>query len=573
MLNAIADFLIELLLDFKTLRAVEQFGGVVGLLAAITFIWRWFLGRVRKQQTSFARRVDKLKQDLKASQAAVTEQEQEITALQEFAPMAVMRRIEQESKDNNYDLKLKIARGYLQHHSACLSETYRLVMEEELARVEAGMEALLKARYAAWGGLAAEPSNEHLTATLAEIEAMIRIENKAPEDQDAVREQEELERWRRALDEKAHDLRALMSFGSRLLDQGHYRFAEQVYRRAERVLLVVNGYEADGQNHLSIRHQIALTIYYQGRYPEAEAVLRELLPVEEKVLGAEHPSVLTTRNNLAAAIHRQGKHAEAEAMYREVLPMEEKVLGAEHPNVLSTRNNLALAINNQGKYAKAEAMYREVLRMLERVLSAEHPSVLTTRNNLAAAIHRQGKHAEAEAMYREVLPMEEKVLGAEHPDVLTTRRDLASAINSQGKCAEAEVLLRELLPVQEKVLGAGHPEVLTTRNNLAGAIDDQGKYANAEAVWRRLLPLQEKILGAEHPYVLTTRNNLAGTIHRQGKHAEAEALWRELLPLMVRVMGEEHPRTRTIRNNLATAIRSQQEEAEKAKASATETSG
>ena len=51
---------------------------------------------------------------------------------------------------------------------------------------------------------------------------------------------------------------------------------------------------------------------------------RELLPLREKVLGREHPDTLTTRNNLAGAIHAQGRSAEAEAMLRELLPLQKR---------------------------------------------------------------------------------------------------------------------------------------------------------------------------------------------------------------------------------------------------------
>ena len=46
-------------------------------------------------------------------------------------------------------------------------------------------------------------------------------------------------------------------------------------------------------------------------------------------------------NNLANSLHGQGKHAEAEQMYREVLDVQHRVLGPEHPDTLATVRNLA----------------------------------------------------------------------------------------------------------------------------------------------------------------------------------------------------------------------------------------
>jgi len=47
-------------------------------------------------------------------------------------------------------------------------------------------------------------------------------------------------------------------------------------------------------------------------------MLREVLAVQKRVQGAEHPDTLTTANDLATSLSRQGKYAEAEEMLREV---------------------------------------------------------------------------------------------------------------------------------------------------------------------------------------------------------------------------------------------------------------
>ena len=49
----------------------------------------------------------------------------------------------------------------------------------------------------------------------------------------------------------------------------------------------------------------------------------------------EDPERLEAANNLANSLHGQGKYAEAEEMLREVLPVLKRVLGAEHPDTLA----------------------------------------------------------------------------------------------------------------------------------------------------------------------------------------------------------------------------------------------
>jgi hypothetical protein len=130
--------------------------------------------------------------------------------------------------------------------------------------------------------------------------------------------------------------------------------------------------------------------------------------------------------DLAASLHGKGKHAEAEQMQRELLDLQRRVLGPEHPNTLATMNNLANTLDDQGKHAEAEQMQCELLDVQRRVLGPEHPHTLATMNNLACSFLSQGKHLEAEQMQRQVLDVRRRVLGPGHPHTLASVSNLAS---------------------------------------------------------------------------------------------------------------------------------------------------
>jgi hypothetical protein len=119
-------------------------------------------------------------------------------------------------------------------------------------------------------------------------------------------------------------------------------------------------------------------------------------------------------------------------MWRELIDLQRRVLGREHPSTLATINNLALSLGGQGKHTEAEQIQRELLDVRRRVLGPEHPDTLTTMGNLANSRWSQGKHAEAEQEFRELLDVRRRVLGPEHPDTLATLRDLTSrAVGSE----------------------------------------------------------------------------------------------------------------------------------------------
>ena len=168
--------------------------------------------------------------------------------------------------------------------------------------------------------------------------------------------------------------------------------------------------------------------YRRGQYPDAGALWKQALTVNERVLGAEHPDTLSSLNNLALLYAEQGKYELAEPLYQRALASYERVLGAEHPNTLSSLNNLAGLYHNQGKYELAEPLYQRALATRERVLGAEHPDTLSSLNNLASLYWNQGKYELAEPLYQGALATRERVLGPEHPDTATVRENYTNLL-------------------------------------------------------------------------------------------------------------------------------------------------
>ena len=131
-------------------------------------------------------------------------------------------------------------------------------------------------------------------------------------------------------------------------------------------------------------------------------------------LPQENMERLAAYNSLGTALLEDGKYARAEAMFRELLSTQRRVLGAEHPDTLMFGEKLAGSLNAQGKYTDAEAMLREVLPVQRRVLGPEHPDTLGSCMILSCSLHAQGNHTEAEAINRELLAVQRRLLGPEH---------------------------------------------------------------------------------------------------------------------------------------------------------------
>ena len=97
----------------------------------------------------------------------------------------------------------------------------------------------------------------------------------------------------------------------------------------------------------------------QNRFAEAETILREVLPRMKEKLGNSHPTTLSTAAHLATTLVSAGidncrtasalqaRLAEAEAMQREVLEGQTRVLGKDHPETRNTARNLSVTVDNR----------------------------------------------------------------------------------------------------------------------------------------------------------------------------------------------------------------------------------
>jgi hypothetical protein len=76
-------------------------------------------------------------------------------------------------------------------------------------------------------------------------------------------------------------------------------------------------------------------------------------------LAAESPERLTAESNLAQSLLQQGKFVEAERMLRKLHEVRMRVHGAEDPDTLATANDLAACLSGQGQVAEAEQVLNE----------------------------------------------------------------------------------------------------------------------------------------------------------------------------------------------------------------------
>ncbi|KAH7146098.1 hypothetical protein EDB81DRAFT_856613 [Dactylonectria macrodidyma] len=216
----------------------------------------------------------------------------------------------------------------------------------------------------------------------------------------------------------------------------------------------------------SLLRHMAGYFRFEGKWRNAEKLMKEAVEIREQELGADHPSTLTSMGNLASTYRNQGRWEEAEKLDVQVMETRKTKLGPDHPDTLTSMANLASTFRNQGRWEEAEKLFVQVMDTFETKLGADHPSTLSGMANLASTFRNQGRWEEAEKLEVQVMETRKMKLGADHPSTLTSMANLAFTWKSQGRHDDALALMETCAEAQRQVLGPKHPDTISTVSTL-----------------------------------------------------------------------------------------------------------
>ena len=288
-------------------------------------------------------------------------------------------------------------------------------------------------------------------------------------------------------------------------DEDHKnRSVWRTYLPHARYVLESNLVDKDWQSRIDLIWRYGMCLCEDGQWNEAEAAITEVLEIEKRDLGTDHPDTLTSMANLASTYWNQGRWDEAEELFVQVIETSKTKLGADHPGTLISIANLASTYRNQGRWDEAEELFVQVIETRKTKLGADHPATLTSMANLASTYRNQGRWDEAEELDMQMLKTSKTKLGADHPDTLTSMANLASTYWNQGRWDEAEELEVQVMETSKTKLGADHPATLTSMNNLAFTWKGHGRDTEALKLMEECVTVRTRILGTNHPDTLSS---------------------------------------------------------------------
>ncbi len=224
-----------------------------------------------------------------------------------------------------------------------------------------------------------------------------------------------------------------------------------------------------------VTHELGHVLTSQGRYDEAEPLLRDGLAARRALLGDEHADVATSLNHLAKLLHQRGDLAQAEALFRESLAIRRRLFGEQHALVASSLHNVGATLRARGEFQAAEQTLRQAVAISRACLGDDHPDVAFSLHGLARVLHDRGDLPAAEVVYREALAAKRTALGDEHPAVGFTLQELGKLLATSGRTAEAEPVCLEALSIYRQTMDAGHPRLLEILTTLIDLYDAAGQ--------------------------------------------------------------------------------------------------
>jgi len=333
----------------------------------------------------------------------------------------------------------------------------------------------------------------------------------------------------------------LLTLGSTYMKLGEFVEAEKLAREGVRLRTASGKTNALVADSLYVLASIVARRGMPTDLVEAEALLRQTLPLQRRFRGDKHEAVADSMALLAGTLRLAGKPAESEDLYRQALVLRRELFGNEHLDVASTLYCLGLTLRNQEKLNDAEAALREGVEIIKKLPGSHRKDLATSLFYLATVLRRQGKLPDAESKFRETLQTYRQLYGVTNVYTVEVVKGLKECLRQQGKNAELEDLYREELDLRIKGFENQHPEVCRALAALAEELQRQGKLAEAESNYWGAVKMHRELFGVTNVYTATLVKGLADCLRQQGKNAELETLYREELDVRIKAYGNQHP--------------------------------
>jgi tetratricopeptide (TPR) repeat protein len=156
--------------------------------------------------------------------------------------------------------------------------------------------------------------------------------------------------------------------------------------------------ESDPVNLAVALADLAMVYKYQGKFGEAEKLLRQGLAILEEKLSPDDPMLTSVLSPLCATQTAEGKYRQALTLTERTRQILRKDPRVADPDLLNTMSTLGMLYSVTGRFTEAEFYAKEAATKAEAIYGTDHPRFGWHLANYAAVLKRMGRKADARAM-------------------------------------------------------------------------------------------------------------------------------------------------------------------------------
>ncbi len=259
-----------------------------------------------------------------------------------------------------------------------------------------------------------------------------------------------------------------------------------------------------------------------------EARFRELLALKKRIYTPPHDSIARTLQDLAVILFREERYPEAESLLNESLTMQRQIYGEDHGEIANTYNTLGSLMSQQQRYAEADANFSKAISVCEKT-HIKQDVCISARNNLGQSLYRQNRLEEAHIELTRGLEESRALLGDDDPYVAYSMASLSNVALKKGDFKLAVQMSGDALDILKRNGRMATRDAAQIRNGYAQALwkDNRPTEALREidqslTDWQRVEP-QGK---TRHVMMLVLKAQILNTLDRgnDARDAAREAI-------------------------------------------------
>ena len=261
---------------------------------------------------------------------------------------------------------------------------------------------------------------------------------------------------------------------------------------------------------------------------------------------AEQPEVLAeVQSTIGGVYAAQGRYEQAESILRAAREKSIRLYGANSHQTAQVSGTLANVLLGKGNYAEADALFRQDIEIERRLAAKGRGNDKDLARVLAAygGMLDQRQDRAAEGYLREALKYSSSFTGKERVFVAMLYNDLSNEASYRGDAEESERCLRASLEEYRKLPAGTYVEMAVTLSNLGAVLIAKGKYTEAEPFVLEGLELRRRVLGDAHTGTGGALFRLSDLRYRQGKYGEAEKAAQESIEVFKRALASPQDST------------------------------